>query len=345
MKIIDFSFIPQIKNLLSKDSRIAIVTHVNPDGDALGSSLALYHYFTENGYNITPIVPNGYPDYLHHMQGDKAIVSYSKYKLEVESILHNADLLFCVDFNTPSRVGHLEQPVRDSKAVKVMIDHHPQPDGFVDYTVSETWASSASELVFRFIKAFEPEAVLSTAAAEALYAGIMTDTGNFSFNSSNPDTFEIVAALLRAGIDKDKITENIHNTFTENRLRLTGYALSTKMVVHKKLRTGYIWLDNNDKKQFKYTKGDAEGFVNRPLAIKEVVFSAIFIENEDHVKISFRSKGTFNTNEFARAHFNGGGHRNASGGRFNGTIKDAIDTFERLLVEYKPKLNAEVVNN
>ncbi|HAN78289.1 MAG TPA: DHH family phosphoesterase [Bacteroidales bacterium] len=321
-----------------KQSKITVVTHINPDGDALGSLLGIYNFFAELGTAIVPVTPNAIPAIFSAMPGFSNIQIFEENKDAVSAQFAQSDYIIITDFNSPKRVGDMETILVESPAVKIMIDHHPEPDAFAQYIISNIFASSASELVYGFIKLANGNKPVSKNVASCIYTGIMTDTGNFSYNSSNPETFRTVAELLETGIDKLAITDMVFNNYTESRMRLMGFVLNTKMIIRPKFQTGYITLSTKEKDFFKFENGDAEGFVNWPLSIREVKFSAIFMENDGYIKASFRSKGNFDTNTFARKHFNGGGHVNASGGKFYGSLPDAISLFEKLLRVYAEKL-------
>jgi bifunctional oligoribonuclease and PAP phosphatase NrnA len=315
---------------LDSAGAIAIISHINPDGDALGSSLALYHYLVKMGKNVSVIMPNDYPDFLKWLPGSDKVLVFTKNQPDSKAAIQQADLLFLLDFNTPSRAGKAEELIKESPAFKVLIDHHPEPEDFADIIYSDTLSSSTAELVYRFIELTGSSGSVSTTEATCLYTGIMSDTGSFNFNSSQPETYRVLSELLKLGIDKDFIYSKVYDNFSESRMRLLGYCLDQKMVVMHQFKAAFISLSLKEKKSYKYIRGDSEGFVNYPLSIKGVDFAAFFMENDDHVKISFRSKGNFDTNAFAR-NFNGGGHVNASGGESKMSLSETIDKFVSLL--------------
>lgn len=314
---------------------IAVLSHVNPDGDALGSALALYHYLKNSGIESRVIMPNEYPDFLKWLPGSNEVIVFSKSKDVAKDIIVNADLLFLLDFNIPERTGKVAEFIGKSEAYKVVIDHHPKPGDFADFIYSDTLSSSTAELIFRLIELRGDPDLIDNVAATCLYTGIMSDTGSFSYNSSEPETYRVLSQLLKRGIDKDYIYSMVYDNFSENRFKLLGYCLDKKMVVLKEYKTAYMSLTLNEKKQYKYIRGDAEGFVNYPLSIKGVDFVAFFMENHDHIKISFRSKGKVDTNTFAANYFDGGGHVNASGGESKLSLPDTINKFVSVLSEYK----------
>ncbi len=315
---------------------VVIISHVNPDGDALGSSLALYHYLRKTGKSVSVVMPNQYPDFLKWLPGSDDIIIFDKKKSAATKALDEADLMFFLDFNTPGRVGKAEEIITGSQAFKIMIDHHPHPAEFADVIISDTLSSSTAELVFRFIESVGNPALVDNVSSTCIYAGMMSDTGSFNYNSSQPETYRVLAELLKSGIDKDYIYSMIYDNFTESRLRLLGYCLDRKMVVLPEFKTAYMSLSLEEKKRYNYIRGDSEGFVNYPLSVKGVIFVAFFMENDDHVKISFRSNGSFDTNAFA-GNFDGGGHINASGGESKLSLQDTINKFVSLLPEYTLK--------
>jgi bifunctional oligoribonuclease and PAP phosphatase NrnA len=323
-----------VESNLKKTSRIVIISHVNPDGDAVGSSLALYHYFRKTGKDVKIVIPDPCPDFLKWLPGNDQIIIFKHKKKEAAEAIESAELLIALDFNAPSRAGMAEDIITRSGAFRILIDHHPNPSDFADIIISDTLASSTAELVLRFIElAGEPE-LIDNVIATCLYAGIMSDTGSFNYNSSQPETYRVLAELLKQGIDKDFIYSMVYDNYSENRMRLLGYCLLEKMVVLPDHKTAYISLSLKEKKQYNYLRGDAEGFVNYPLSIRGIVFVAFFMENDDHVKLSFRSKGSFDTNKFAQENFDGGGHINASGGESKLSLPEAINKFVSLLPHY-----------
>lgn len=319
---------------LVKSNKITIISHVNPDGDAIGASLALYHYMRRMGKEAITVMPNQYPDFLKWLPGSEGVIIFSRSKLSAETAIHGSDLIFLLDFNTPGRSGKAEEAIMNSGAVKVMIDHHPGPADFADAVFSDPRASSTAELVFRLIELSGDLELIDNVIASCLYAGIMSDTGSFSYNSSNPETYRVMAELLKKGIDKDYIYSMVYDNFSESRLRLLGYCLDRKMVVLPQYKTAYMSLSLEEKRMYNYIRGDSEGFVNYPLSVKGVDLAAFFMENDDHVKVSFRSRGTLDVNDFAEKNFNGGGHVNASGGESKLSLPETINKFVSLLPEY-----------
>jgi len=338
VKSIPKKLISEIKKHLSDSGKIIVLKHKNPDGDAIGSMLGLYHYLRNNKYEVTAMTPNEYPEFLQWMPGSSDIICFSKDKKRGKKAIKEADIIFNLDFNTSDRLGGMESYVLSSTSIKILIDHHPSPSAFSDYIISETTASSAAELIFLLIKALDGKSRWTKQIAECLFTGIMTDTGCFSYNSSAGDTYRIVAELLDTGINKDDIFSKVYNNFSDNRMRLLGYVLDKKMVVNQNYKTAYISLTQKELKEYKFTFGDSEGFVNYPLSIKGIIFSALFIEKDKSIKISFRSKGNFPANIFSEKYFNGGGHLNAAGGESYESLSATISKFTSLLPRYSKYL-------
>lgn len=335
--------IGKVKAVLSENVRnIVIIPHVNPDGDAVGSSLGLWRVLKKAGYAPTVISPTDYPAFLKWVSGTEEVKVYEHEPAVCKQILDRADLVFLLDFNAPDRAGRKLGPLIE-KVTKpiILIDHHPDPADVTELMFSHTEASSTAELVYRFLESLDLDKYLDKDAAEALFTGLTTDTGSFSYNASSPDMYEVVSRLLEKGVDKDRVHDLIYNNFSTDRMRLLGYSLDQKMKVFPEYHAAYISLSREELERYHFEPGDTEGFVNYPLSISDVIFTALFIENEDLVKISFRSKGGFPTNEFSSMHFNGGGHMNASGGESRLSFTETIKKFEELLPEFSAKLKDE----
>jgi len=339
-KIIDQANIDLFGEWLKDTEKVVIVTHVSPDGDAMGSSLGLYHFLTSQKKVVNIIVPNAFPEFLKWMPGAKDITLYDRKKELADKLIADADMICCLDFNGLKRIEEMGNAVKEAKARKVMIDHHPFPDDICSIVMSHPEISSTSELVFRLICRLGYFDEITKEGAECIYTGMMTDTGSFTYNSNNQEIYFIISQLISKGIDKDDINRNVYNTYSESRLRLMGYILHTKMKVYPEYHTAMISLTQDELKEFNYVKGDSEGFVNIPLSIKEVKFSVFFREDTDMIKVSLRSVGDFPCNKFASEFFGGGGHLNASGGEFYGTMEEAIKTFEQALKKYDQLLLA-----
>ncbi|MGJ8592652.1 MAG: DHH family phosphoesterase [Aquaticitalea sp.] len=331
--------ISQIKDLLSSPKRIVIVPHKNPDGDAIGSSLGLFHYLMKDDHDIKIIAPNDYPDFLKWMPQDHEILKFESQKDVSISLIESADIIFTLDFNALHRIGDMEIPINNSKGIKIMIDHHQQPDDYAQFMYSDVSMSSTCEMIYNFIDMLEDSDRIDKDIATCLYTGIMTDTGSFRFPSTTGKTHIVIANLLEKGANNAAIHNAIYDTNSPERLQLLGCALQNLKVIPQ-LRTAYITLSQEDLNNFNFKKGDTEGFVNYGLSIENIIFAVIFIEHKQEgiVKISLRSKGSFSVNEFARAHYNGGGHTNAAGGKSDLNLSDTVDNFITILQSYKNAL-------
>jgi phosphoesterase RecJ-like protein len=334
-KKIDSGKIQQLRTIIDEGDNIVIVTHELPDGDAIGSSLALYHYLnTFDKKSITVIVPNEYPLFLKWMSGAKEIIEFNKFKDFGTQLIREADLIFCLDFNAIKRVGRMDSVLASADAKKVLIDHHLEPDNFCDLTISYPEMSSTGELIFRIICSLGASEKLDQKTCECIYAGMMTDTGSFSYNSNDSEIYIIISELIKAGIDKDEIYRKVNQVYSEYRLRLMGYVLYEKMKIYRDKKTAMFSLTQEELNRFHYRSGDTEGFVNLPLSMDGISLSAFLREETNLVKISLRSSGDFPCNKFAMQYFNGGGHKNASGGEYYGKLGDAIKVFEEGLSKF-----------
>lgn len=337
-KVIDQEKINKVEHLLDKSDKIVIVTHISPDGDAIGSSLGLYQYLVDSGNEVNVIVPNEFPYFLKWIKGAKDILIYEKYPDFAEKLISEADLIFCLDFNVLKRIYHVAPAVEASQAKKILIDHHPDPSDFCDVVISHPEISSTSELIFRLICRMGDFELMSKDSATAIYTGMMTDTGAFTYNSNDSQIYYIIGQLLSKGIDKDQIYSNVYKVYSADRYRMMGHMLSERMNIYEEYGTVLIWLTDEDQKRFHSQKGDTEGFANIPLNIEGVTFSVFLREDEGMIKISLRSQGDFPTNKFSVQCYNGGGHLNASGGEFFGSLTEAMAVFERALPDYKELL-------
>lgn len=334
-KIIAEDLISKAKKAIDYADKIVIVAHVGPDGDAIGASLALWHYLMTIEKEPVVIVPNPFPGFLAWMPGAECILDYDNYKEKSDELIAAADLIFTLDFNTGNRMGKMADAVLNAPANKILVDHHLNPDSFAKIRISYPEISSTSELIFRLICRLGDFSKINLACAECIYTGMMTDTGGFTYNSNNQEIYIIIAELVKIGIDKDDIYKKVFNTSSVDRLRLMGFCLFHKMKVFPEYRTALITLTGKELYQFNYTNGDAEGFVNIPLSIAGVDFSVFMREDTDKIKISFRSQGSFPANKVAADLFNGGGHLNAAGGESNLTLAESIKKFEEALPDYK----------
>lgn len=332
--MIDLSkYTKELSNLILSSENILLICHINPDGDAIGSQLAFYHYLISRGKNVKMLAPNNFQEFLKWMDGTDLINIFIKERKKCRILIEGADLIVMFDFNQSNRLGEAEDFVKSSHARKVIIDHHLDPRGFADLIISVPSMCSTSELVYELVSEMNGVQFINKSYAESLYVGIITDTGNFEYGSYTSGTFRIVAELLDTGLDKVKILNMIYNNFSSDRMKLQGFALNKRMVVMPEFKTAYIFLTKDDLKEYNHVKGDTEGFVNLPLSIKGIFFSALFIEKDNFIKLSFRSKGLFPTNEFAARFFSGGGHLNASGGEYTDTLQNTIDYFLKALKE------------
>ncbi len=324
----------ELKQHLLTAQHVVITTHKSPDGDAIGSALGMYAFTQLLGLEkVSVIVPDPDPHFLHKMPHHDVIQFFSEQSEEATTCIANADCIFLLDFNTTSRTGNDMGAVIDSNttAIKILIDHHQQPDTF-DYMLSEVSASSTAELVYVFCKELAPEVDINLEMAECLYTGLVTDTGSFKFSATGARTHRIAADFKDLGLDTASIHQSIYDTNSFNRLKLMGYALSEKLEQIEGVPATFISLSQEELQKFHYTKGDTEGLVNYGLSISGVEVTAFLREAEDRsVKISFRSKRDFDVNLFARAYFNGGGHKNAAGGRVEMSLTDAIEQFKTAL--------------
>jgi phosphoesterase RecJ-like protein len=332
------SKVRKVKELLRKPKRIVILTHWSPDGDAMGSSLGLYNYLKQKDHNIQVIAPNEYPEFLNWLPGHKSVLNAQLDPAKAAKHIAKAEVIFTLDFNSLKRIEALGELVQKSDAVKILIDHHVQPEDYPDYSLHTTETSSTCELIYEFITLMGDKKLVNKKVAECLYTGIMTDTGSFRFPSTGANTHRVVAALLDAGAKNGEIHQRVYDGNTESRVRLMGYALSEKMKLFKEYNAAIITLTAEELDRFHYVKGDTEGFVNYPLSIRNTRLSAFIVERDGKVKVSFRSKGDFDVNAFARKHFNGGGHVNAAGGSSGASLEDTARLFESLLPEYQKQL-------
>lgn len=333
--------IKEIKAMLMAPKQIVIVPHKNPDGDAMGSTLGLYHYLIKNNHKVTVIAPNDYPDFLKWLPGQDNVVIYESDRTHAENLMETADLIFTLDFNALHRAGEMETPLSNSKAVKIMIDHHQQPDTYAEYMFSDVSMSSTCEMVYRFIDMLGDLQTIDDQIATCLYAGILTDTGSFRFPSTTSTTHLVVADLIEKGANHSDIYNSIYDTNSYERLQLLGVALKNLKVLPE-YRTAYITLSQEELNAANFRKGDTEGFVNYGLSIKNIIFAAIFIEHKQEgiVKISLRSEGDFSVNKFSRENFSGGGHTNAAGGKSDLSLNDTVEKFISILPRYKNILNS-----
>lgn len=328
----------ELKSLLAIPKDIVITTHRNPDGDAIGSTLGLYHYLTKLGHSVHMISPSEYPDFLAWMPEVQRIIIYdSDQEISKEHIDH-AELIFCLDFNSLDRIDKVGEIIAPLRTPKVVIDHHLYPELFADFLISDPSASSTCEMIFDFIRNLGDEDKIDVALGECLLTGILTDTGSFKYSTS-AKLFNTVAKLLEIGVDDYKLQDLIFNSMHQKHLKLLGHCLHNRMEILEEYKTGIITLTKDDYANFDIQRGDTEGIVNFLLKLKSVKMAAFITEQPTIVKISLRSKGDFSVQEIARKHFRGGGHKNASGGASFQNLKATVKRFKSILPEYKEKLN------
>jgi len=334
--------ISAFKEYLNRPRKVIIVTHFKPDADALGSSLGLAGYLKKKGHQVTVVTPSDYPDFITWMPGNKDVVIFQREKAQKpKQLIAEADTIFCLDFSSLNRINDLGEFVRVSTAKKVLIDHHLEPEQFADFEQWDGTAASTAELVFQLIDELGDKSLIDQDIANCLYAGIMTDTGGFRHSNTTYKVFQIAGELVALGANPSKVSKQIYDTNSIERLRLMGYVLSQKLKVLPEYRTAYIVLTAEELKNFSSQTGDTEGFVNYGLSIKGIKLSVLISDRRENIKLSFRSLGNFSVNDMARKYFDGGGHRNASGGQTKLSLEQTLEKFLSILPEYKEQLLAE----
>ncbi|MXO05500.1 bifunctional oligoribonuclease/PAP phosphatase NrnA [Flavobacterium sp. HBTb2-11-1] len=333
MKIQD---IQAIQLLLATPKKIAIIPHRGPDGDAMGSTLALYHFLLKNNHQPTVISPNDFPDFLAWLPGSETVKIYEKDTQNCIKILEEAEIIFTLDFNAFHRTGEMEHTLAKLTAPFIMIDHHEKPHDYAAYTYSDTSYGSTCEMIYNFIAFLNKKEDIDKTIATCIYTGILTDSGSFRFPGTTGNTHRIIAELIDLGVENTQIPVLLYDNSSFSRLQLLGRALQN-MKIFEDHKTSYMTLTQEELDSFNYVKGDTEGIVNYGLSIRGIVFTAIFIENKEEkiIKISFRSQGGFDVNQFARDHFNGGGHVNAAGGRSETSMEETVNKFEDLVKKLK----------
>lgn len=330
----------ELKNHIFTSSPVVITTHHKPDGDAMGSSLGLHRVLSRAGISATVLSPSEFPAFLSWMHGSDEVIDYIRNPLKGTSVLNSAGLIFCLDFNDPRRVEKMQGALENAQAPRVLIDHHLDPKiNFFKWAFSNPEIGSTCELIVHLLNHLGLGELIDREAAECFYAGIMTDTGSFRFNSVTPSTHKIVADLLKAGARNDYVHEMIYDTFSEWRLRFLGHMLNKCMEVLPQHHAVIFRATRSDMDQYHHESGDLEGIVNYGLSMSGIQVAALFSERDGLVKISFRSKGDFSVKDIAEAHFDGGGHRNAAGGRSTSGLDEAIGRFKRILPEYLNNAN------
>jgi phosphoesterase RecJ-like protein len=335
--------IPAFCELMRLPKKVVIVTHFKPDADALGSSLGLAAFLQKKGHAVRVVTPSDYPAFLSWMPGNgsvHAVVKENQQQLaEASRLIHDADVVFCLDFSVLNRINSLGEMVRKAPAVKVMIDHHLEPERFADFEFWDVTSASTAGLVFELIQHCGETHLIDQTIATCLYAGLMTDTGGFRHNNTTAREFRIAAHLTESGAQPHEIARLIYDSNSLERLRLTGYVLSQKLTVLPEYQTAYMLLTADELTRFGAQTGDTEGLVNYGLSIQGIRLSVLMYDRKEEIKLSFRSLGGFSVNEFARRHFNGGGHHNAAGGSSRLSLAETLRRFLELLPDYQEALN------
>ncbi|WPQ66565.1 DHH family phosphoesterase [Chitinophaga sancti] len=330
--------IEEIKPLLETPKRVVITMHQKPDADAMGSSLALYHYLKQKGHDVTVISPTNFPDFLNWMPGSQEVLDFESSQDKAMKALEGVELLFCLDFNALYRTKNMEPYLAALKCLKILIDHHLEPQPVFEYGVSDTTAASTALLVYETIHKMGEERYINDAMAQCIYAGTMTDTGSFRFASTSSRVHRMVADLLDHGLNHELIHQAIYDNFLENRLRFLGHSLLNRMEVYYEYNTAMIAIPYTDLKRFDLQTGDTEGVVNFLLSIQGIKMAALIIDRHQEVKLSFRSKGDFDVNTFARKYFDGGGHFHASGGHSSDSLERTVQRFVDAIAENEEAL-------
>jgi len=331
--------VQQVYALLKQAKKIIITTHQKPDGDAMGAALGLYHFLHKLGHEVKVISPTNWASFLNWMPGCDLVLDYETKKEESEKFICAANILFCLDFNIMHRTKRMEQILTEIKCTKVLIDHHQQPqEEAFDYGVSDVSKSSTCEMVYDFIAESPFKNLLDKDIATCLFAGIVTDTGSFRFSSATANVHRVVAELKEFGIDHTAIFENIYDNFSESRLRFIGNALLNRLEVLYEYNTALMAISKRDLVKYEIKTGDTEGLVNYLLTIEGIKLGALLIDRVEERKWSFRSKGNFDVNVFARNHFEGGGHKNAAGGRSSESLEQNVKNFKEILKQYEQQL-------
>ncbi|RXG15408.1 phosphoesterase RecJ-like protein [Leeuwenhoekiella aestuarii] len=329
-----------LKELLATPKKIVIIPHKNPDGDAMGSTLALYQYLIKIGHTANVVTPNDYPKFLKWLPFENTVIKYDLQNKKAVRHIKEAELIFTLDFNALSRVAEMEPALQKAKAQFIMIDHHQQPDDYAVVTYSDTSVCATCQMVYHTFEMLNATDLVDADMATCLYTGIMTDTGSFRFRSTTATTHRVIADLIEKGADNAFIHEKIYDANNFSRLQLLGTAL-TNLHRLEEFKAAYITLSQEELDAHNYQKGDTEGFVNYGLSLEHTVLALIFIENkkEGIIKISLRSKGDFSVNLMAREHFEGGGHNNAAGGKSDRSLEETVAYFISILPQYKDALN------
>ena len=332
--------IEKLKNVITNPQKIVITTHRGPDGDAMGSSLALYNLLIKLNHEVNVITPNDYASFLHWLPGNNLVTEYESSRETAEKLVDNADIIFMLDFNHIYRIDGLASNVESSNAFKVLIDHHQDPqENIADLIFSEPTICSTAQLLFQIIDKMDLSYLIDKDIAECIYVGIMTDTGSFKYSSTTSETHNIIARLIKYGARNTVIHDLVYDNYSADRMKLLGYCLNDKLLLFPENKSAIISLTNEELKRFNFKKGDTEGIINYALAIKDTIFAAFIVERDNIVKLSLRSKGNFKVNEIAGKYFNGGGHENAAGGISNNDVSTTIEKVKEIINLYKEELN------
>ena len=339
--IIDEKAIERLRAMINGVQRIAITCHKSPDGDALGSTLALCHVLRRLGKDAVVVTPDMAPRSLEFIPGVHDIVVFTKHELRARHVLQEAQLICCLDFNAMKRIDRLAEIIEPLKTPRVLIDHHLGPEDVFDLAISFPEASSTCELVFRVLMQLGLLKFMDRYTASCLYVGLLTDTGGFAYSCENPEFYEIVASVMRRRFDRITLYNKAMNTFSADSLRLQGYAINEKMELYPECGVALITLDKEELERFNYNRGDTETLVNKPLAIPGIYWSVFMREDADKIKLSCRSQGDFSVSDICEHYFNGGGHKNAAGGEFDGTIDEAVQVFHQVLADLFPDVTEQ----
>ena len=337
--------IQRLHEILTISRRVVIVTHTKPDADALGSSLGLWGFLTQTGHSCTVITPSDYPGFLRWMPGSKAVHVVNRNQpdsqIRAEQLIGEAEIIFCLDFSNLKRIEALEQPVRNAGAIKVMVDHHLEPESFSDFDFWDVTSASTASLVLKLIEDLSGKEYIGKDIANCLYAGLMTDTGGFRHSNTGAHEFNVAARLIQYGAEPSKVASSVYDSNSLNRLQLTGYVLCNKLTVLPEFHTAYMCITRSELDRFKAQTGDTEGLVNYGLSIEGVKLAVLMHDRDGEVKMSLRSTGAFSVNEMSRKHFKGGGHRNAAGGTSAESLEDTLKKLISILPEYRDELNKD----
>lgn len=330
------------KKVISSPKKVVITTHHKPDADALGSSLGLAGYLKKKGHEVSVITPTDYANFLAWMNGNENVIIFNEgNETKSEKLVNEADIVFCLDFSSLNRINELGEIVRQSNSIKVLIDHHLDPEDFADFVYWSTNAAATAELVYDLICDLGDEKLLDKDIAESLYAGIMTDTGSFKHPNTTKNVFKVCAELIAIGADTAKVSKLVYDTNSLDKVKFLGFALNEKLTVLQEFNTAYFAISKDELERFNSKTGDTEGLVNYALSIEGIKFAAVIIDRTEAIKMSFRSIGDFSVNEFARKHFEGGGHKNAAGGKSDLSLAETVKKFESVLNDYKNELSSK----